>query len=82
MIYLSAFAEFAEITQNSVSQDQRLPSNLQSYGTALEMNLNIGNTAAGKGGRPVQLRLGYAWSPESIHHNGLIFTDVSIPLSF
>ena len=81
MIYVSGFAEFAEITQNSVSQNQRLSSSLQSYGAALDVNLNAGS-AAGGGGTPVQLRVGYAWSPESIHHGGLIFTDISIPLSF
>jgi hypothetical protein len=78
--YVSGFAEFAEITQTSVSQTQHLSSDLQSYGVALDVTLGSGKLAARRNGASTQLRLGYAWSPQSIHRSGLFFTDVSIPI--
>jgi hypothetical protein len=79
-IYLTGFSEFAEITQTSVNQIQHLPSSLQSYGSALELHWTTPNlTGSGKSGT-TQLRLGYAWSPESTHSHGMFFTDVSIPI--
>jgi hypothetical protein len=78
--YISGFAEFAEITQTSASQTQHLSSDLQSYGVALDFNLSSGSLAAPKSGASTQIRVGYAWSPESVHRSGLFFTDVSIPI--
>jgi len=78
-IYLAGFAEFAEITQASVSQSQHLASSLQSFGGALEMHLNTGGATNGRIGT-TQIRCGYAWSPESTHRSGLFFTDVAIPI--
>jgi hypothetical protein len=70
--YVTLFYDRAHIAQSpSQSGADGLPFNLESIGTALEIPL----PASAVQGR---LRIGYAWSPQSIHERGRSFVSVAL----
>lgn len=70
--YVTLFYDRAYIAQSPPqSGADRLPSNLESIGAALEIPL----PASAVQGR---LRIGYAWSPQSIHERGRSFVSVAL----
>jgi outer membrane protein assembly factor BamA len=71
-IFLNAFFDYAYITGRG-SRDPDGTRSLEAVGLSLEMRLP---ESAGKG----SLELGYAWSPDSIHEHGRIFTSAHFDL--
>jgi hypothetical protein len=71
-IFLNAFFDYAYITRRG-SRDPDGTRSLEAVGLSLEMRLP---ESAGKG----SLELGYAWSPDSIHEHGRIFTSAHFDL--
>lgn len=72
--YVALFYDRAYIAQSSSqSGAERLPSNLESIGAAVEIPL----PASAVQGR---MQIGYAWSPQSIHERGRSF--ISVVLDF
>jgi hypothetical protein len=70
--YVALFYDRAYIAQSaSQSGAEMLPSNLESIGAAVEIPL----PASAVQGR---LRIGYAWSPQSIHERGRSFISVAL----
>ncbi len=71
-IFLNAFVDYAYIARRG-SRDPDGTRSLEAVGLSLEMRLP---ESVGKG----SLELGYAWSPESIHGHGRIFTSAHFDL--
>jgi hypothetical protein len=71
-IYLSVFVDHALITRRGSSDPQDGESrNFEAVGASVEMALP-GEKVAGS------LEFGYAWSPQSIHEHGRVFTTVHL----
>ncbi|HEV2840007.1 MAG TPA: hypothetical protein VGW39_01665 [Chthoniobacterales bacterium] len=70
--YVALFYDRAYITQSPplIGVD-RLPSNLESIGAAVEIPLPASSVQG-------RLRIGYAWSPQSIHERGRSFVSVAL----
>jgi hypothetical protein len=71
-IYVNLFFDYAYITRRD-SQDADGPRSLEAVGLSVEMRLP---ESAGQG----SIEFGYAWSPDSIHEHGRIFTSARFDL--
>lgn len=71
-IYLNAFFDYAYITRRG-SRDTDGTRSLEAVGVSLEMRMpeNVGKGS---------IEIGYAWSPDSIHEHGRIFTSARFDL--
>lgn len=71
-IYVSVFFDYAYITRRG-SRDSSGPRSLEAAGVSLEMRLP-------ESARNGSIEFGYAWSPDSIHEQGRIFTSARFDL--
>ena len=71
-IYVSVFFDYAYITRRG-SLDSSGPRSLETVGVSLEMRLP-------ESARNGSIEFGYAWSPDSIHEQGRIFTSARFDL--
>lgn len=71
-IYVSVFFDYAYITRRG-SQDSSGTRSLEAIGVSLEMKLP-------ESARNGSIEFGYAWSPDSIHEHGRIFTSARFDL--